>query len=196
MVIIGTVITKLVKKKIKTLKEVKKVLFEKTQVDGLTGIYNREACERLVGEYLENKNPLMYGVLIIIDMDYFKQVNDRFGHKMGDDLLVEFGSILNQFFAHKDIVARLGGDEFIVFMTDISEQDLKMIHDKLGELCKLMNREVKYKGESQMISLSIGAVITKENIGFGQLYTMADEMLYEVKRNGRNGFKTRNAYRL
>lgn len=65
-------------------------LNEKTQVDGLTGIYNREACERLVD----------------------------------DHLLMEFASILNQFFAHKDIVSRLGGDEFIVFMITDNLYDL------------------------------------------------------------------------
>ena len=190
--LIGILAAKLIKMRFDRLKEVKKVLFEKTQLDGLTGIYNRQACERLAKEYLETKDPLLYAALIIIDIDHFKQINDQFGHKMGDHLLIEFSSILNQFFAHKDIVSRLGGDEFIVFVTDIDEQDIKMINEKLSELCKLMKRTVEYNGETQKISLSVGAVITQEEIEFNALYTMADEMLYEVKRNGRNGFKIKD----
>lgn len=190
--VIGSLIALIVKMRFDRLKEIKKILFEKTQLDSLTGIYNREACERMVKEYLKTKPPLMYAVLIIIDIDHFKQINDQFGHKMGDHLLIEFSSILNQFFAHKDVVSRLGGDEFIVFMTDINEQDIKMINERLSKLCELMNRTVEHNGETQKISLSVGAVITQENIEFNALYMMADEMLYEVKRNGRNGFKIKD----
>ena len=192
IVIVLTVIAILIKARFDKLKEVKRILLEKTQLDGLTGIYNRETCERLVEDYLKKKDPSLYAALIIIDIDHFKQVNDRFGHTMGDHLLVEFSSILNQFFSHKDIVSRLGGDEFTVFMTDIDKQDIGMISDKLEQLCGLINREVAYNGETQKISLSVGAVITEEDIEFEKLYMMADEMLYEVKRNGRNGFKIKD----
>lgn len=190
--VIGILIARLIKMRFDRLKEVKKILFEKTQLDGLTGIYNREACERLVKEYLKTKNPLLYAALIIIDIDHFKQINDQFGHRMGDNLLIEFSSILNQFFAHHDIVSRLGGDEFIVFMTDIDKQDIEKVNEKLEELCKLMNRKIEHNGATQQISLSVGVVITQEDIEFNKLYTMADEMLYEVKRNGRNGFKIKD----
>lgn len=190
--VIGTIITVMVKRKFNRMKEAKRILFEKTQLDPLTGIYNREACERLVKEYLEVKPSYLCAVLIIIDIDHFKQVNDKFGHKVGDNLLVEFSSVLHQFFAHKDIVSRLGGDEFIIFMTDIEQQDITKIQEKLEELCTLMHRKVEYNGDTQDISLSIGAVITKEDKDFNTLYMMADEMLYEVKRNGRNGFKIKD----
>nr|WP_307989184.1 GGDEF domain-containing protein [uncultured Niameybacter sp.] len=190
--VIGTIITVMIKRKFNRMKEAKRILFEKTQLDPLTGIYNREACERLVKEYLETKPSYSYAVLAIIDIDHFKQVNDKFGHKVGDNLLIEFSSVLHQFFAHKDIVSRLGGDEFIIFMTDIEKQDITKIQEKLEELCTLMHREVEYNGDTQEISLSIGAVITREDKDFNTLYMSADEMLYEVKRNGRNGFKIKD----
>ena len=154
-------------------------------------IYNRSACERLITEYLNTKEPSLYGSFIIIDIDNFKSVNDYLGHKIGDKVLIEFAGLLKEFFSHQDIISRLGGDEFIVFMKDIDENNIQKVSEKLQELCMLMNKEVKYNNSSQKISLSVGAIIIKENLNFGELYQMADEMLYEVKRNGKNGFKVK-----
>ena len=186
--VISIIIYIIVKLRFDRIKESKEILFKKTQIDSLTNVYNREACENLIKDYLDTKNPSLYGVFIIIDIDYFKQVNDHLGHKIGDNVLIEFGSILKQSFAYTDIVSRIGGDEFVVFMKDINENELSKVDEKLGELCTLMNKEITYGGNSQKISLSMGAIVTKENISFGKLYQMADEMLYETKQNGKNGF--------
>ena len=190
--IITIMIFIIVKMRFDRIKKSKEMLFRKTQIDSLTGVYNREACERLIKEYINTKEPSLYYTFIIIDIDYFKQVNDYLGHKAGDKVLIEFGRLLKEFFSHKDIVSRLGGDEFIVFMKDIDENNLQKVNQKLEELCTLMNKEVEHNGNSQKISLSIGAITSKKNIGFEESYQMADEMLYEVKQNGKNGFKIKN----
>lgn len=171
------------------IKEDKQRLFEKTQIDSLTGVYNREACEKLVMEYLNEKDVSLYCAFIIIDVDYFKQINDRLGHKVGDDLLVDFSKILKESFSNKDIVSRLGGDEFIVFIKDIEENNIRSIEETLKKVCKLMDKEIEYNGINQRISLSLGCVMTKFKMNFNKLYTIADETLYEVKRNGKNGYK-------
>ena len=189
--IISTMVFIIVKMKFNRINESKEILFRKTQIDSLTGIYNRSACENLITEYLNTKEPSLYGSFIIIDIDNFKGVNDYLGHKIGDRVLIEFAGLLKEFFSHQDIISRLGGDEFIVFMKDIDEDNLQRVNEKLQELCTLMNKEVKYNNSSQIISLSIGAITIKENLNFEELYQMADEMLYEAKHNGKNGFKVK-----
>ena len=185
---INIIIYIIVKLRFDKIKKSKDVLFRKTQTDCLTGIYNREACKTEINNYLDTKDLSLYGVFIIIDIDYFKQVNDNLGHKIGDDVLIEFSKLLEQSFRDEDIVCRMGGDEFIVFMKDITESNLDKIDEKLGNLCTLMNKEVTYNGKSQKISISIGAVALKKDIDFEKLYQIADEMLYKTKSNGKNGF--------
>lgn len=177
--------------KYKRLLQDRLYLLEKSQTDALTGIYNREAGEGLVTTYLQTIKPSLYSALIIMDIDYFKQVNDYLGHQIGDALLVEFSQVLKQIFSYHDIIFRLGGDEFIVFMTELESNDLQIIDSKLQETRQRMNKVLSHKGKSQTISLSIGAVVTKQDYDFCELYREADQMLYEVKRNGRNGAKVK-----
>lgn len=187
--IISIMIFIIAKMKFNKIKESKEILFRKAQIDYLTGIYNRSACESLIEEYLKIKQPSLYYSFIIIDIDNFKGVNDYLGHKIGDRVLVEFAGLLKEFFAHQDIISRLGGDEFVVFMKDIDEDNLQKVNEKLQELCILMDKEVKYNNSSQKISLSVGAITIKKNLNFEELYQMADEVLYEVKHKGKNRFK-------
>ena len=189
--IISIMIFIIVKMKFNRINESKEILYRKVQIDSLTNVYNRSACERLITEYLNTKDPSLYNSFIIIDIDNFKGVNDYLGHKIGDRVLMEFAGLLKEFFSHEDIISRLGGDEFVVFMKDIDENNLQNVNKKLQELCMLMNKEVKYNNHSQQISISIGAIVIKENLDFEELYQMADEMLYETKRNGKNGFRVK-----
>ncbi|MFR4980219.1 MAG: diguanylate cyclase domain-containing protein [Clostridium neonatale] len=179
----------LVRIKFKNLVLSKELLLKKSQTDPLTGLYNRDAFEQSVINYLNTKNPILYGAFIIIDIDYFKQINDSLGHKVGDDLLKDFSQLLKEFFSLEDILCRWGGDEFIVFMKDIEENNLQIVNQKLHQLCQLMNKDISYNGCSKKISLSIGSTVIKQNLDFNEIYQQADTLLYEVKRNGRNGFK-------
>lgn len=187
--LIALIIYLLTRIKFKNLLLEKVVLLEKSQIDPLTGLYNRATFEELVINYLNTKNPSLYGAFIIIDIDYFKQINDYLGHKIGDNLLKDFSQILTVNFSLEDIICRWGGDEFVVFMTDIEEDNIQIVTKKLKRLCKLMNRDITYNDFSQKISLSIGSTVVKENLNFNEIYEKTDTLLYEVKRNGRNGFK-------
>ena len=136
----------LVRIKFKNLVLSKELLLKKSQTDPLTGLYNRDAFEQSVINYLNTKNPILYGAFIIIDIDYFKQINDSLGHKVGDDLLKDFSQLLKEFFSLEDILCRWGGDEFIVFMKDIEENNLQIVNQKLHQLCQLMNKDISYNG--------------------------------------------------
>ena len=81
------------------------------------------------------------------------------------------------------------GDEFVILMTELDLMNLQVVDEKLQELCQIMNKEVRKESHSQKISLSIGAVVTNQKYQFNELYHEADQVLYEVKRQGRNGFK-------
>lgn len=179
----------IIKMKFDKVKESRRVLFEKTQIDSLTGVFNREGCENKIKEYLKKDIKEFYYAFIIIDIDNFKQVNDKFGHKVGDNLLKEFSSIMKENFRNIDVISRLGGDEFIIFMENINDSNLDIVEKKLKFLCNTMNKNIHIDNLEQEISLSIGAVISKGNADFNELYIQADKLLYEVKYSGRNGYK-------
>lgn len=191
-IIIVSLIGISIKLKFNTLNRTKELLISKSQIDPLTGILNRSAGKELINSYFENFNNLYYG-FVILDIDYFKQINDTFGHTIGDEVLKEFSNLLEQFFAHDDIISRLGGDEFIVFMKDIKKDEcFEVVSKRLSELCNLMDKELTYNGTTQKISISVGAVINNKASSFNKLYEKSDKLLYKVKRNGRNGFEISN----
>lgn len=191
-VIIIIAISMIILRRVRKLNEDKKLLLKKSQIDVLTGAYNREAGETLIKEYLNTKSLNLYYAFIIIDIDYFKKVNDRLGHHIGDDVLKEFTLILMKKFTKENIICRLGGDEFIVFVKDIQENNINMITQKLNVLCTKMKKNIEYNNIKQEISLSIGCVISNKNSDFKELYKQADEMLYKVKNNGKNGYEIKN----
>lgn len=189
LIIIASLIGVIVRLKFNDLKRKKDLLLSKSQTDQLTGLYNRSTCEELVINYLKERNSSLYYAFIILDIDHFKQINDKFGHQTGDKLLQEFSNFLKKSFTNKDIVCRLGGDEFIIFMKDINKDNINIVDKKLQKICKEMNKEVEQNGTTQGISISAGAIVTNEYIDFNHLYYEADEALYYIKRNGRNGYK-------
>lgn len=179
-----------IKLKFNNLKKTKELLILKSQSDPLTEIYNRSTAKELINNYFEFFNNQYY-CFIILDIDYFKQINDTFGHKIGDKVLIEFSNLLKQFFNSDNILlSRLGGDEFIVFIKDLKKDNyLEFIKQNLSDLCKLMNKEFTFDENTQKISISIGAYINNKKSSFNKLYERSDELLYKVKDNGRNNFE-------
>lgn len=152
--------------------------------DSLTGLYNRRNFELKVNQEL-TLNPDQSSALIMMDLDGFKDVNDRFGHKTGDEVLKEVGKILISIFRPEDMVARLGGDEFTVFIRSIS--DRAIVRARSVEVCKRINRMSVNGVIYQSLSVSIGIAYAPEHgAGFDTLYQNADTALYEAKRQGKN----------
>lgn len=119
----------------------------------LTGIYNRRGAESQIDSLLLAKIP---GVLLMIDVDYFKSVNDSFGHEIGDRTLVEVARTLRRFFASNDIVMRFGGDEFIVFIK--GEKDRRRLAARLTDLCDQIDALDDFP-DGNSVSISIGAAM-------------------------------------
>ena len=156
--------------------------------DPLTGLYNKNTVAKLVEEHLLAGKNQKSSAFFIIDVDDFKEINDRLGHVFGDAVLCELGEKLVSIFRSNDLVGRIGGDEFIVFMKDVST--VQKAEEKAAEICKAFH--VTYQGpngEEWSISSSVGIAFSAEGHNFVDLYTHADTALYEAKSKGKNFYQ-------
>ena len=154
-------------------------------MDALTGLLNKTASQRKISEFcLKHK-----GVLMLIDLDSFKLVNDLYGHDMGDKILVRFSSLIKETIHASDIAGRMGGDEFIAFCQDV--QDESVVMEKTAFLNeKILAAAKEFMGRDMNIPLgaSIGAVfIPSDGTDFTILCSKADKALYEAKQAGKHG---------
>lgn len=170
------------------LDDIKKIE-QKSQLDFLTNLYNRETfIEKVKTALKENRGSRYKSAFLIIDLDYFKDVNDRMGHRMGDIVLQEVANVLRDFFRKEDIVGRIGGDEFVVFAQNI--QNIPAFERRIKELNELLCRNYYKDGKNVKISASIGIMMTASDcLTFQALYEKADHALYNVKQSGRNGYQ-------
>lgn len=158
----------------------------KAKLDPLTRLLNREGFEELVRLSLEERPG--QGVLMIIDMDNFKLINDQLGHPIGDQTLKDFASILENYFnRNKDIVSRMASDEFAVFVgRDITTAETESMLNKFMSIIHL-NFDPKFP--HQKLSVSIGAGAAAHCESYEDLYQAADKALYDAKWNGKDRFQ-------
>ena len=161
-------------------------LLKDAQTDGLTGALNKRATEAYINEILEQM-PQEKGTFIILDVDKFKEVNDQYGHAVGDIVLCELGKLLRRHFRGDDIVGRIGGDEFVIYMRKTeSKESASTRIEKLLENIKLLSFvEMDHKH----ISISVGIAFAPEHGNcYMDLYKNADTALYETKQHGRDDY--------
>lgn len=164
-------------------REIRNQLQFKAERDSMTNVYNSATSRRLMKETIDEKKS---GAMIIMDVDYFKQVNDSMGHYTGDQVLCEIAGILLKSFRPDDIVGRLGGDEFVVFMNSVDDQ--KKVRERCEEVLKVVG-DITQRLHGRTITMSIGAAMVREGDQYDALYRRTDEALYEVKKRGRNGIE-------
>lgn len=154
--------------------------------DSLTGLINRYGFEKRIRPLLGKSAPA--GVLLMMDLDNFKNLNDSLGHPEGDNALKLTASFLKNEFRNIDLIARLGGDEFVVYIYNppVLEHEVleARLHDILNHLHKLLPGKYLDCG----LSLSIGAVYVNGETSYEDLYRQVDEALYEAKENGKGQF--------
>ena len=158
----------------------------KARLDPLTRLLNREGFEELVRMALAERPG--QGLMMIMDMDNFKLINDQLGHPVGDNVLRKFSSILENYFnRNKDIVGRLGGDEFAVFVgRDISTKETEGM---LKKFISIVHQNFDSEYPDQKLSTSIGVGLAANNNTYELLYQNADKALYEAKWNGKDRFQ-------
>ena len=108
-------------------------LLEQARHDSLTQLYNNRTGKELIDRYLQAKDPYASCGMLVIDLDFFKNVNDCYGHLFGDKVLQEFARLLRTLFRSSDILVRFGGDEFVVFLKDIPNTTLLQKTRQLSE---------------------------------------------------------------
>ena len=153
--------------------------------DDLTSLYNRRAFLAVAGQQLRIARRKAQGLLLFFaDVDHLKEINDTYGHREGDLVLMRVADALKQTFRNSDVIARLGGDEFAVLVLEAFRENREVILRRLEKNLKRSNAdESRYK-----IALSVGMARfdPKQPVSLGKLIAAADEAMYEEKRTGRD----------
>ncbi len=157
--------------------------------DPLTGALNRAGVSDRAARVFDDAPDKLYA-MFSLDLDDFKQINDRMGHQSGDLVLRQAGAVLRQTFRSDDIVGRFGGDEFVVLIA--GRLTPEFLERKARELLRSMYLETQ-EGEKIPFSVSIGIAFGREDVSFDKLYRLADRALYAAKREGKNCFHLVNA---
>ena len=166
------------------MKEISKL---QTQVekDPLTGVLNRMAFEFYVNHCFKEELGEQTHALLLLDLDNFKQINDGYGHVLGDYALITTAELLKACVRNSDFVGRLGGDEFVVFLRNVNKEQAA---NKAGEICEALEK-AEMKSNEAVVTCSIGiACFPKDGCNFSELYGRADQGLYKVKGSGKNSF--------
>lgn len=158
-------------------------LREEAEHDALTGLMNRAAFDNLCDYYSKSDKPI---ALLLLDVDHFKQVNDTYGHDVGDQALKRVAGVLKECFRSNDYTIRFGGDEFAVIMCDISPAQKNIIERKL----KYINTALINSAAADFPELTVSAGVSFSKSGYTkELFLEADAALYETKENGRCGYR-------
>lgn len=147
------------------------------QTDLMTGIFNRGHGEKMISELLAEHKA---GLFCLFDVDKFKHVNDKYGHMVGDQVLIAIAEALQKVKRNHDVIMRLGGDEFAAYFVDImSEEDAsRIIQCFFSEISKIHIAPM-----TEEISVSLGAVLYQDGLTFDSIYKIADSGVYDSKLN-------------
>jgi diguanylate cyclase len=169
----------------------------KSMTDGLTGVYNREALDNTLEEYIERSIVMNTSfAMLLLDLDNFKAINDTHGHLIGDRVLVAFAKKCRESIRGDDIIARYGGEEFVILLAGAN---LRNAHAKARQICGAVEaaRYATCDGNSEedylSVTVSIGVSVYKKGDTTESLFSRVDKALYKAKRSGKNRAVARKA---
>ena len=151
--------------------------------DFLTGLRNRRDFMRIAGETIDATDASA-GVVLFIDVDHFKRINDRFGHAEGDRVLVLIAEAIRQSVRADDICARIGGEEFAVFMPGADLPLARMVSERIAITCRLVGCGASVEDISTTVS--IGIAVHRPLQSLDAVVKEADSLLYKAKQGGRD----------
>lgn len=158
----------------------KKKLKHLSETDELTNLYNRRAFITILREMLSNPD-IPFLSLVVMDIDHFKKINDDFGHDVGDEVLIELAKFLKIQLRENEIIGRLGGEEFGIILPVKKEVAYR--------ICERLRTNLEnhfFSSKRLKITVSLGLADNEKINNFEDLYKIADQCLYQAKREGRN----------
>lgn len=154
--------------------------------DQLTGLMNKKTFIKEATRVMKKCGEDESHALFVMDVDYFKNINDTFGHLCGDQVIVDCANAISSHFRKKDMVARFGGDEYVVLMKDADHSAVKKRCEELNEC---LRKEYAVDGKVCNISLSIGvSMIPEHGKSYEHVFSAADRAVYESKQKGRDTY--------
>lgn len=163
---------------VRALLDIRRELETEAAHDFLTGVANRRGFEAQM-----RKMTKVGGAFLLVDLDYFKDVNDNLGHDVGDNVLRSVGQAMRDSVRHSDLVARLGGEEFAIFMPGVDAAQACEISERVRE--SIAERTSAHLPGGAKLTCSAGLTLS-DGGAFQSLYHAADRALYAAKAQGRN----------
>ena len=154
--------------------------------DELTGLKNKSALTRGINKFLEDKTKDK-GIMLLLDIDHFKDINDTYGHDVGDIVLSQLGFFLEDMFKEDEIVGRFGGDEFIIFVKNTNDEEkaksiAEAIYNGAGDF-------ISFPDQDKPVKVSIGiALYHGEEKNYSEIFKKADIALYKTKAHRENKY--------
>lgn len=157
------------------------------RIDPLTGLYNRYWLDEMLPRLVERSwlDGSEFG-LIMLDVDYFKNFNDSYGHLAGDDVLRELGAIIRMYLRADDSAIRYGGEEFVILLPNLPRESALDVAERLREAVVRLSSERLGTQGLPGVSVSIGIAMLRHGHSGNALIAEADAALYRAKREGRN----------
>ncbi len=161
-------------------------LLDSKERDSLTHLPNRQTLEKTLNDIViyfrgkHNQDNIKNSWVAILDIDFFKKINDKYGHVYGDEVLLQFSYLMDSTFRHTDFLFRFGGEEFVIVLNNCDVNGARYSLERFRKAVEL------HKFPSGQVSVSIGYTIINHVIPPRSLIEQADHALYEAKNNGRN----------
>ncbi len=166
---------------LKKNKELKKL----ANFDSLTGVYNRGFFLNLASKYFDiakRNNTSLY--IISFDLDHFKNINDTYGHAMGDDVLKAFTNIVTPYMRNSDVFGRVGGEEFVACIQNVKDEGATLLAQKI---CKaVQNATFVFNDVTIHLTVSVGIAKLTDEKSIDELIEKSDKAMYQAKEAGRN----------
>lgn len=157
-------------------------------IDAMTGLYNKKYMEAMLRDRLGNDAEYGHSALVMIDIDNFKNVNDSYGHLIGDSVIVEIGKRILHHLKDNDFAGRIGGDEFLFYIGRVTSPE--ELEERIRSLHKELDFTERQDDTVVPIHCSIGAALySRDNYDYLSLYRAADRVLYRAKARGKRTYE-------